>query len=71
MLPLLTRIVLSTTQEDRPGSDKSTTKVSEDCIRFQEATDSTEDYILILDGVNVCNRELERTGGEQVIKSIK
>ena len=50
---------------------KSTTKVSEDCIRFQEATDSTEDYILILDGVNVCNRELERTGGEQVIKSIK
>merc|ERR1712110_960879 len=33
------------------------TKVSAsgDCITFQEATDSTEDYVLIRDGVNVCN----------------
>ena len=47
-----------------------TNKVSRsgDCITFQEATDSTEDYILIRDGVNVCNSEVGRTGGEQVIK---
>ena len=46
-----------------------TTKVSSgDCIRFQEATESTEDYVLIRDGVNVCNSEVGRTGGEQVIK---
>ena len=45
-----------------------TTKVSGDCITFQEATDSTEDYILIRDGVNVCNSEVGRTGGEQVIR---
>ena len=41
--------------------------VSGDCITFQEATDSTEDYVLIRDGVNVCNSEVGRIGGEQVI----
>ena len=46
-----------------------TTKVSSgDCIRFQEATESTEDYVLIRDGVDVCNSEVGRIGGEQVIK---
>ena len=48
-----------------------TTKVgrrkAEDCITFQEADDSTEDYVLIRDGVNVCNSEVGRVGGEQVI----
>ena len=42
--------------------------VSGDCITFQEATDSTEDYVLIRDGVNVCNSEVGRIGGEQVIR---
>ena len=42
--------------------------VSGDCITFQEATDSTEDYVLIRDGVNVCNSEVGRMGGEQVIR---
>ena len=41
--------------------------VSGPCIRFQEATDSTKDYVLIRDGVNVCNSEVGRVGGEQVI----
>jgi len=46
-----------------------TAKVSSgDCIRFQEATESTEDYVLIRDGVDVCNSEVGRIGGEQVIK---
>ena len=42
--------------------------VSGDCITFKEATDSTEDYVLIRDGVNVCNSEVGRMGGEQVIR---
>ena len=43
------------------------TKVAEDCIIFQEATGKTQDYVLIRDGVNVCNSEVGRMGGEQVI----
>ena len=43
------------------------TKVAEDCIIFQEATGRTQDYVLIRDGVNVCNSEVGRMGGEQVI----
>ena len=41
--------------------------VSGACIRFQEATDKSLDYVLIRDGVNVCNSEVGRIGGEQVI----
>ena len=46
-----------------------TTKLSvaEDCITFRPAEDSAEDYVLIRDGVNVCNSEVGRVGGEQVI----
>ena len=34
------------------------------CITFREATESTDDYVLIRDGLQ-CNSELGRTGGEQ------
>ena len=49
----------------RRAMDYITSKVS--CITFREATDLTVDYILIRDGVNMCNSELGRTGGVQVI----
>ena len=42
-----------------------TSKVS--CITFREATELTVDFILIRDGVNMCNSQLGRTGGMQVI----
>ena len=42
--------------------------VSGDCITFEEATDESLDYVLIRDGVNVCNSEVGRMGGEQVIR---
>ena len=42
--------------------------VAEDCITFRPAEDSAEDYVLIRDGVNVCNSEVGRIGGEQVIR---
>ena len=45
--------------------DYITSKVS--CITFREATDLTVDFILIRDGVNMCNSQLGRTGGMQVI----
>ena len=44
-----------------------TNEISADCITFQEVTGSNQDYVLIRDGVNVCNSEVGRIGGEQVI----
>ena len=54
----------------REAMDYITTKTNEisaNCITFREATERTRDYVLIRDGVNVCNSEVGRIGGEQVI----
>ena len=42
------------------------TNVIPGCITFREATEMTDDYLLIRDGF-VCNSQLGRVGGEQIM----
>ena len=42
-----------------------TNEISANCIEFEEATNMTEDYVLIRDGVNVCKSEVGRISGVQ------
>ena len=49
----------------RRAMDYITSKAS--CITFQEATEDTVDYVLIRDGADMCNSQLGRTGGKQVM----
>ena len=49
----------------RRAMDYITNKVS--CITFQPATESTRDYVLILDSAHSCSSDLGRVGGEQVL----
>ena len=50
----------------RNAMEYITRKVS--CIKFREASESTQDYVLIRDAAGVCRSDLGRIGGKQEIK---